>query len=789
MMTLENGEFRLDGKPFLLYAGEIHYFRLPPARWETHLRAARAAGLNTVSSYIPWIWHEPEEGLFDFTGRSHPQRNLARFLSLVEKHRLKFLARVGPVSNAELVNEGIPPWLIEGHPEVFVRGREITNLPHTTLLAYLNPTFQEFVGRWYDALLPLIGARAHPKGPIALVQLCNEIGMVHWLQKAADYSPATEERWRAFLRARYRDDIAALNRAWGTPHYDFGGIAQPPSGDDAQPSRMLLDWMRFYQEYYADYFESLFARYRVHGLELPVLANIPQFYDFDVRGRGVYSPMTSMMFRQFKARAPEVVLGGAYQMRRLDYENFHDIAITSEVVRMIAPPEAPIVCAELQTGIMRDRPRLYPQDVELNLKTSVAHGLNGVNGYMFSGGKNDISLSAFGTCHEWQAPVAPDGRRRAHFAPIADFGRQLRTWGPLLSGTRKRCDLAVGFYAPYYLTEYLTGPIIDHWEWKKLHLFFDGIGRLLQLANLNYSLLDLERATPDELRGQPALVVFSMERMEPETQALLRDYVREGGRLLLNPNLPVEDLGGNPCTVLADFLGVRVAGRRERGLGYTIGQQDYLAQGEITTFEPGGSEVIARTLDGAACGVRVAREGGLTLVLGFGLNHMFDYEIGLVREFARELGVYPAVATDGDLQLCLRANEHCGFLFVANFHDVPNAGRIRLALPGEMNVSTIPARGKLALGNRRCYMLPLNVPLGPSARLRYATCEVLEASARAGRVTLVVTGTPGAEAEIEMITAAARARLDGKPLAAKRVGRRLRLSFRLTGGRQKISVT
>ena len=788
MVTLEGGQFWIDGKPLLLYSGEIHYFRLPPARWEVHLRAARAAGLNTVSSYIPWIWHEPEEGRFDFAGETHPQRNLLRFLSLVEKHRLRFLARVGPVSNAELLNEGIPQWLIDGHPEVFVRGREITNLPHTTLLAYLDPTFQTYVGRWYDELLPHIAARAHPRGPIALVQLCNEIGMVHWLQKAADYSPATEERYRSFLRARYKADIGALNRAYGTRYGHFDKISQPASGDDTQPPRQLLDWMRFYQEYYASYFESLFVRYRAHGLDLPVLANIPQFYDFDVRGRGVFSPMTSMMFRDFAAHVPRVVLGGAYQMRRLDYENFHDIAITTEVVRMISSPEVPSVCAELQTGIMRDRPRLYPQDVELNLKTSIAHGLNGVNAYMFSGGRNELALSAFGTYHEWQAPVTPEGRRRAHFEPIADFGRQLRTWGPLLSGTRKHCDLAVGFYAPYYTTEYLSGPAIERWEWKKLHLFYDGIGRLLQLANLNYALLDLERTAPGDLQRHPALVVFAMERMEPETQALLCDYVRGGGRLLVNPNLPVEDLAGHPCTVLADFLGAAISGRRERGLGYRIGAQDYLAQGEITTFEPGDARVVARTLDGAPCGLRIAREGGLALVLGLGLNHMFDYQIGLVRDFVQELGVQPAVETGGDLQLCLRAAERYGFLFVANYHDVPNAGKIRMVLPGESRPTTFPAQGKIVLGKRRCSMLPLNVPLGRDDRIRYATAEVLEASAKAGRTTLVVAGTADAEAEVELVTTATKAWLDGKPLPAKRLGRRLRLRFGLTGGRQTLGV-
>ncbi len=786
MITCEDGRFVLDGEPFFIYSGEIHYFRLRPALWRRHLAAARAAGLNTVSSYVPWIWHEPEDGQFDFTGRTHPQRDLARFLDLVEEAGLRFIARVGPVSNAELVNEGVPRWLIEGHPEVFVRGREITNLPHTTLLAYHDATFQRHVTRWYDALLPLVARHAHPRGAVVLVQLCNEVGMVHWLQKAADYGPGTEERFRDFLRGRYGGDLARLDAAWGTRHGDWSEVTQPPSGDDRQPPRLLWDWMAFYQRYYADYFAGLHARYAAHGLALPVMANIPQFYDYDVRGRGVFAPMTSMMFRDFPALVPGVVLGGAYQMRRLDYENFHDIAITSEVLRMLAPG-APAVCAELQTGIMRDRPRLYPQDVELNLKTSAAHGLGGLNAYMFSGGRNEEGMGAFGSFHEWQAPVASDGTRRAHFAPLRDFGRQVRSFGRLLAGTRKHADLAIGFYAPYWTTEYLTGPRIEAWEWKKHHLFYDGLARLLQLANLNFTLVDLERATPGELGRLPALAVFALDAMDAETQGKLAGYVRDGGRLLLNPELPVRDLGLAPCTVLADARGVKAAGSRTGNLLYFLGGRECLAQGGLTLFEPGEARVLARAADGSPCGLRVV-DGGIALLLGFGLNHMFDYQVELVRGFAAALGVAPAVETDGELQLCLRTDGRCGFLFAANFHDVPRSGRVRLTLPGESRPTALPSRGRIAIGKRRGYVLPLNVPLGGGDVLRYATAEVLEAASRRGTARLVVTGEAGAEGEVELVTRARGARLDGRRVEARRVGRRLRLRFALTGAPQTLVV-
>jgi beta-galactosidase len=788
VITCARGQFLVDGKPFFIYSGEIHYFRLRPQEWPVHLRAARAAGLNTVSSYIPWIWHEATEGHFDFAGRTHPQRDLVRYLRLVAEHGLRFIARVGPVSNAELVNEGVPAWLIREHPEVFVRGREITNLPHDTLLAYHHPVFQEHVGRWYDAVLPLVARSAHPRGPTILVQLDNEIGMVHWLQKAADYGSGTERMYREFLRERHGDDLARLNAAHGSAWGAFEEVVQPASGDDRQDPRLLQDWMAFYQSYYAGYFGTLHARYAAHGLTLPVMANIPQFYDFDVRGRGVFAPMTSMMFRDFPARVPGVMFGGAYQMRRLDHENFHDIAITTEVLRMIGGPDVPAVCAELQSGIMRDRPRLYAQDVELNLKTSTAHGLDALNAYMFSGGRNEEGTGAFGAYHEWQAAVTPEGRKRTHYAALRDFGRQVRAFGPLLAATRKRADVALGFYAPYWTTEYLTGPDIEAWEWKKQQLFYDGLARLLQLAHLNTSFLDLEKTTLEELTRLPALVVFTLDSMDAGTQQKLVDFVSAGGRLLLNPGLPLRGAGREACTILADFLGVKLGGTLSGNIRYRVDEREALAQGELNWFEAPGAEVIAETMDGKPCGLDLRGAGGQVLLLGFGLNHMFDYQVTLVRELAARIGVRPSIETDPDLQVCLRENGRYGFLFVANFHDEPHSGRIRMVLPGEQRASVFPSRGRMVLGNRRSYVLPLNLPLPGGDVLRYATAEVLDAQVRGGVKRLVVTGAPGAAGEVELVTAAKRASLDGRRVEALRTGRRLRVRFTATGKPQTLLV-
>ena len=60
--------FYLNGEPFQIISGSIHYFRVVPEYWEHRLMKLRAMGCNTVETYIPWNFHEPKKGEFDFTG-------------------------------------------------------------------------------------------------------------------------------------------------------------------------------------------------------------------------------------------------------------------------------------------------------------------------------------------------------------------------------------------------------------------------------------------------------------------------------------------------------------------------------------------------------------------------------------------------------------------------------------------------------------------------------------------------------------------------------------------------
>src|SRR5579862_9259936 len=63
---IKDGQFLLDGKPFQIISGEMHYPRIPQAYWRQRLRAAKACGLNTITTYVFWNMLEPQKGKFYF---------------------------------------------------------------------------------------------------------------------------------------------------------------------------------------------------------------------------------------------------------------------------------------------------------------------------------------------------------------------------------------------------------------------------------------------------------------------------------------------------------------------------------------------------------------------------------------------------------------------------------------------------------------------------------------------------------------------------------------------------
>ncbi|MFD4691824.1 beta-galactosidase family protein [Streptomyces sp. NPDC058463] len=158
VLQIDDGGFRLDGEPFRVLSGGLHYFRVHPAQWADRLRKARLMGLNTVETYVPWNLHQPRPDRFRMDGGL----DLPAFLGLAAAEGLHVLLRPGPYICAEWEGGGLPSWLLE-QPDIRLRTRD--------------PRYLAAVDDYFTRLLtPLQSCFATRGGPVLAVQVENEYG-------------------------------------------------------------------------------------------------------------------------------------------------------------------------------------------------------------------------------------------------------------------------------------------------------------------------------------------------------------------------------------------------------------------------------------------------------------------------------------------------------------------------------------------------------------------------------------------------------------------------------------
>ena len=156
--TIDDEHFLLNGAPYRILSGALHYFRVLPAQWRDRLLKLKAMGLNTVETYVAWNLHEPVPGTFSFDGRL----DLAAFVALAQELGLYVIVRPGPFICAEWEFGGLPAWLL-ADPDMEVR---------CCYAPYLAA-----VRRFYTALLPqLLPLQIQHGGPIIAMQVENEYG-------------------------------------------------------------------------------------------------------------------------------------------------------------------------------------------------------------------------------------------------------------------------------------------------------------------------------------------------------------------------------------------------------------------------------------------------------------------------------------------------------------------------------------------------------------------------------------------------------------------------------------
>lgn len=238
-------------KPILPVCGEFPFARCTPDIWEDELSKMKACGLTTVATYLFWIFHEPEEGRFDWQGR----RNLRRFLELCSQQGLDVFLRVGPFVHGEMRNGGLPDWLYGKSFEVRSN----------------DPAYLDCVRRFYAEIgSQICGLLWEEGGPIVSIQLENEFMAasapwevawsheqpIEWITKGSGGAGHMMALKKIAIETGLRAPVYAAT-AWDSPIPSgeflpmYGGYGFEPWSLDPQTHRQKPSWTYLFRAAHA----------------------------------------------------------------------------------------------------------------------------------------------------------------------------------------------------------------------------------------------------------------------------------------------------------------------------------------------------------------------------------------------------------------------------------------------------------------------------------------------------------------------------------------------------------
>ena len=501
-----------DGRRSLpFYAGAMHYWRVPRARWPLCLRALHGAGFTIVETYVPWRVHQPEAGA--------PAKldDLAAFLDAAKAEGLAVVLRPGPHVNAELTSFGIPDWVL-GEPACQARTSRDTPawLPVPPrafpIPSYASTAFRAHVRRWYEAVAAVVAP--YLGDPVVAIGVDNEAQM--FFRAGAydlDYHPDALAWWR-----------------------EFSGLDDPPRAWHAQggDAKRCVEWVTFKDAYIARALGDF-----AHMLDEVGLGEVARFHNLPPGHHGLYD------LRRIQRALGEPVGIDAYTPRHLFPE------LRRRAAACVANASPIPIAFEVGVGFFPWFPPLDTHDDPTrerdHLLTLLASGIRGFNIFMTI--ERDRYYGAAIDQHgklasPWLPPLLatlaeldwPALRRATPIAVVdmrADtrFGLASAVLDPMTPVLADVINLGPAGAAELSLDK----AAITARRWQT------AVCRALELAQVPYAIID-ETASEDELAKYRAVIAPTSDRIDRALWSRLRGLAEhKKSVVVIGPHLPTRD--------------------------------------------------------------------------------------------------------------------------------------------------------------------------------------------------------------------------------------------------------
>ncbi len=255
------------------------YYRAPtPTRseWGEDLRRFAEHGLNTIKIWAQWRWNHPAEGEYYWD-------DLLELMDLAHQNGLHVVVNT--------IHDVAPAWVYRAYPDASMithDGRRVgpQTLGHRQIGGAPGPCYHHphAIPIWYEFLAQC--ARALKDAPALVAwdawnepELTCAIMREPTLSNLVCYCDHSRAAFIVWLRARYSDDLVALNRAWSTNYRRWDEVELPRS---TGTFRDMLDWRRFFVDTITEELRQRVRILKENDPDTPVMAHTVPFPVFNL---------------------------------------------------------------------------------------------------------------------------------------------------------------------------------------------------------------------------------------------------------------------------------------------------------------------------------------------------------------------------------------------------------------------------------------------------------------------------------------------------------------------------
>ncbi len=600
-VAIKRGILYVNGKQRYFVSGEYPYYRDQREQWTDRLEKMKLAGINMITCWVPWRHHvlsHSNEGTqkFDFTGETQANRDLRGFLTRIQQLHLFVTLKLGPFCEANLDYGGLPDFICPTENNhitpyrnhLFLNKRRessINRWPPITgkpLPSPNDPEFKRFTTEFFQAIRDqILDANIYPQGPIMTLHILNQgfFTTGNWgFPYAADYSILNMQKFRTYLKSRYRTE-AIYNHIHNTTVTSFQEIHPPTlyrgnqAYHDIRDFQNVIDWMDYRVINYAQWINEMKCALKVDPMP-PILTTFSAPCNFGI-GLDVWYAWVN-----FEKLHHLTGIHYAYSnwMEPLSHQNANYARYGALCSR------APGFNMEENWGFAKifDKKHRYATTNIYQTLLACAYGSTGYNinaavstDFFTHYPSNSLDTRS-DIPYPSHAPITADGKLTTKYYMMAGLNKFFgRYYGKDFLASHEECLFGLGYYAPYAGLAAFAGH--DPKVWKKIQFHgkpvfgqdaFIEFFKALRHMKLGFEIINLEYpqfmqqmptaqesgiSTENSLKFRSKFLIFvSTEVLGKQVQKTLVEYVAQGGILCLFGEMPQYDENFQPCQILQE---------------------------------------------------------------------------------------------------------------------------------------------------------------------------------------------------------------------------------------------